>query len=477
MKWISRAILMAMIALGGLLLAFGPRPHERIPSQRVVIQYWEKWSGVDADPMRAVVEDFNNTVGKEKGIYVEYISMATVQYKTLAATAAGVPPDVSGLWPDQVVQYSLRDAALPLDELAREYHINGDDYKKVFWDMCIYNGKLYALPTTPAVIALHYNKKFYYQAADKLYAMGLDPTRPPQTIDEFNRYAEALDVYIPGTHRLARAGYFTMDSGWYITVQNIWFGGYSWDEKTQTYNLLTPANIATFDWIAGFSRRMGKENFVDFQSGLGAWASPTNPFLSGTVAMVQQGQWMGRLVELYKPDLSQVIVPFALEPFLPRVVRPFNYEWAAAAFPSAVPGAKDVSYDVTDVLIIPRGAKHPREAFEFMAFVQRPEEMEKLCGMSGKNSPLKRTSEDFVYASSNPYIDVYDRLAASPNARPNDQTPIYNEALTLIEVAAQRTYLLQRTPIEALTEAQREIDKRLKSEKHLLAARAAWDAK
>src|SRR5438876_12412951 len=114
MKWISRSILIVMIALGGVLLAFGPRPQEKIPSQRVVIQYWEKWSGVDADPMRAVVEDFNNTVGKQRGIYVEYISMATVQCKTLAATAAGVPPDVSGLWPDQVVQYSRKDAAWPL---------------------------------------------------------------------------------------------------------------------------------------------------------------------------------------------------------------------------------------------------------------------------------------------------------------------------------------------------------------------------
>src|SRR4051812_28263397 len=128
MKWIARVILLLMLLLGGVLLAFGPRPQQAIPAGRVVVRYWEKWSGVDAEPMRAVVEDFNSTVGKEKGIYVEYISMATVQYKTLAATAAGVPPDVAGLWPDQVVQYSLRDAAIPLDELARQYHIAGDDY-------------------------------------------------------------------------------------------------------------------------------------------------------------------------------------------------------------------------------------------------------------------------------------------------------------------------------------------------------------
>ena len=461
MKFISRAILVLMIAAGTLLLAFGPRPHHQVPADRVVVSYWEKWGGEDAEPMRRVIENFNNTVGKEKHIYVEYLSMANVHYKTLAATAAGVPPDVAGLWPDQVVQYSLRGAAMPLDELAREYKISPGDYKKVFWDMCHYNGHLYALPTTPAVIGLHYNKRFFYEAADKLYAEGLDPTRPPRTIQEFDRYAQLLDKKIPGTDRLARAGFFTMDSGWYITVQQIWFGGSVWDVKSQRYNLLTPETISAFDWIASYSRRMGKEGFSDFQSGLGSYASPTNPFLSGAVAMCQQGQWMGRLIERYTPDMSQVIVPFELEPFLPRVLRPFNYAWGVEAFPSNVPGLKDVAYCSTDVLVIPRGSKHPREAFEFMAFVQRPEQMESLCWTSGKNSPLKRVSDNYVYSNPNPYIDVFDRLADSPNATPVEQTPIYAEASGLIDVAAQQTYLLQKSPVEALTEAQQRIDARL----------------
>ena len=87
------------------------------------------------------------------------------------------------------------------------------------------------------------------------------------------------------------------------------------------------------------------------------------------------------------------------------------------------------------------------------------------------------TSDEYVYSNSNPYIDIYDRLAASPNARANDQTPIYNEALSLIEVAVQQVYLMQQTPIEALTEAQREIDKRLASQDELAAARAAWSSR
>ena len=177
-------------------------------------------------------------------------------------------------------------------------------------------------------------------------------------------------------------------------------------------------------------------------------ASPTNPFLAGSVAMIQQGPWLGSYVEKYNPDMSQAIVPFVLEPFLPRIVRPFNYEWGVAAFPSAVPGerGKDVSYNETDVLVIPRGAKHPREAFEFMAYLQRPNVMEKLGKLTGKHSVLKTNSESWVYTHRNPYVDVFDRLAASPNAGAIDQTPIYTEGLTEIDIAAQQIYLLKKTP-------------------------------
>ena len=66
------------------------------------------------------------------------------------------------------------------------------------------------------------------------------------------------------------------------------------------------------------------------------------------------------------------------EPLLPRAVRPFNYHWAAAPFPTDVPGLEDVTTADCDVMVIPRGAAHPREAFEFIAFVQRQAVMERL---------------------------------------------------------------------------------------------------
>ena len=80
------------LAFGVLALVFvvtGARPPVA-PKGRVVVTYWEKWTGEEAAQMQVIVDDFNKSVGKEKGIFVQYISMSSVNQKTLVATAAGV---------------------------------------------------------------------------------------------------------------------------------------------------------------------------------------------------------------------------------------------------------------------------------------------------------------------------------------------------------------------------------------------------
>jgi len=224
MRWLPRLILALLIACGAVLLALGPRPERELPPGVVRITYWEKWSNEQADAMRRVVDDFNATVGREKGIFVEYLSILGIDRKTLASTAAGVPPDIAGLWQHQVAPFAARNAAIPLDELARAHGIDADHYKPVYWSLCTHEKSLYALPTTPGACALIYNKRAFYESADAMRAAGLDPTRPPRTIAELDRYAVALDRRLPGSDRIDRAGYLPMEPGWWVSTTPFWFG-------------------------------------------------------------------------------------------------------------------------------------------------------------------------------------------------------------------------------------------------------------
>jgi maltose-binding protein MalE len=77
--------------------------------------------------------------------------------------------------------------------------------------------------------------------------------------------------------------------------------------------------------------------------------------------------------------------------------------------------------------MIPAGAKHKAEAFEFLAYVNRQDVAEKLCTLHCKNCQLRHVSDDFFKHHPNPYISVFQALAASPNARCVPICPIWPE--------------------------------------------------
>src|SRR5690349_16743342 len=119
------------------------RKTPQAPSGYTVVRYWEKWTGLEADQMKQIVDEFNATVGKEQRIWVSYLSMSSVDQKTLLATAAGVPPDVAGIWDAQLMQFASMGALENLDEMAPKAGLTRDDYKPVYYDGCRYDGHLY----------------------------------------------------------------------------------------------------------------------------------------------------------------------------------------------------------------------------------------------------------------------------------------------------------------------------------------------
>lgn len=403
---IRLAVIATLIVTALAIILFGPRPNGSLPHDAVIIDYWEKWTGTEEAQMKQIVDDFNTTVGTQKHIFVRYVSTSNISQKTLVATAAGVPPDVAGLWDANLVQFAALDALEPLDDLAAAHHITPALYKPVFWKTCFYNSHLYALISTPGVIALHYNTALFKQNAAKLRAAGLDPARPPKTLDELDAYSAALTQFAPDGH-LDHAGFLPLEPGWYLGQTHLWFGGQIWDEKNHRITLTTPEVVRAYTWVQSYSKRLGKNALAAFRSGQGNFDSPQNAFFTGTIAMEQQGPWMANFIRKNKPSMDD--------------------QWAAAPFPSAVPGMENVTYCTSDVLCIPRGARHKNEAFEFIAYVNTPSVMEKLCSLHCKSSPLANVSRDFMEHHPNHYIKVFEELSSSPNAFSVPQIPIMPE--------------------------------------------------
>ena len=407
----------ATIAASEVITARRPKPGP------VHVTYWEKWTEFEGEAMRQVVKSFNESQDR---VYVDLLTVSSIERKTLLAIAGNDPPDIAGLFGPNVAQYADDRAIIPLDDFCRAKGISAEQYIPAFWEIGYYNKHVYALPSTPASTALHYNKAMFRDA-------GLDPEKPPRTIEEMDAAAAKIVTHEP-SGKIDKAGFMPAEPGWWNWAWGYTFGGSLWDGK-DTLTANSPENIRAFDWVQSWSRRYGAAEMQTFRSGFGNFSSPQNAFLSSKVAMEIQGVWMYNFIDKYSPGMEKP-----------------ERQWAAVPFPHPAdrPDLADTTVADEDVLVIPRGARHPKEAFEFIAFVQSQKGMELLCMGQRKNSPLVKVSDEFLKNHPNPFIRLFSDLPKGKNVIASPKIGIWPEYQAELTNAFDEIALMHKTPKEAL---------------------------
>lgn len=436
--WFKPALLLAflLLAVWHSETVVAPPPAKG----RVVVKYWEKWTGFEGDAMRTIVDDFNKSQDR---IFVQYLAVSAVNTKTMLASAAGVPPDVAGLWDGDVVPFADSRASIPLDDYCREFGIKAADYIPSYWDICFYNNHVYALPTTPASTAIHYNTDLFKEA-------GLDPDKPPVTTEELSEMSDKITKKRPDGSIIV-AGFHPSEPGWW----NWWwlhlFGGGLWDGENLTAN--SPENIKAFEWIQSFSKKYGPQQLHAFRTGFGNFSSPQNPFIDSKVAMEIQGVWMANFISQYNKKLKWKAAPFP--------------------YPKDRPDRANSTMVGLDVLVIPAGAKHPKEAMEFIRYTQTQAAMEKLCLLQQKHSPLAKVSPEFFAKHANPYIKLFTDLPWGKNSFAIPKVGIWFEYSNEVNAAFEAVYLMHKTPKEALDYVQARMQPKWEHYKKILKLREA----
>ena len=408
---------------------------------RIRIVYWEKWTGAEAVAMQEVVDRFN---ASQDRIFVEYLAVSQIDRKTIVATAGGDPPDVAGIWPAQVASFADNSALTPMDAFVEADGMTVEGflarYQDVYADMCRNSGRLYALPSTPATIALHWNKTLFREA-------GLDPERPPRTLAELDEYARRLTKRDPRTGEITQLGFLPQEPGWWPWAFFLWFGGSLFDDQGEVSLGTDPLNLKAMEWVRGYTLEYGLDDIRRFTSGFGGFASPQYGFFSRRVAMVFQGVWFDNYMRQFSPGL----------------------DYGAAPWPEAGGGAEGGPFAVADadMLVIPRGTRHPREAWEFVKFVssenpaaETKEElggMELLCLLQAKNSPLREWSPYFLRAHPHPYIGIFRELAETPGVRHMPMVGVWQEYVREIQTVFDRIRLLDIEPEAGLAYAHERI--------------------
>jgi ABC-type glycerol-3-phosphate transport system substrate-binding protein len=444
----------ALCALLLLSACHEPSSDEDLRVRHVV--YWEKWTDFEGEAMARVVDGFNHSQREHaksdpsyRPIEVEMVTISSIEQKLLIACAGGNPPDLAGVYSYMMAAYADKGALLDLSERARRSGIERSQYVARYYDLGMHRGKLWGLPTTPGAVGLLWNKRLFNE-------VGLDPEKPPETLEELDSMAEKLTQwevtlpsgekeirsgYLPdvpaGSKRLLRAGFLPSEPSWWPYAWGFSCGGKLIDGDEIT--AASPENVQGYTWFASYSRKLGVDAVQRFRSGFGSFASAQNPFLSGKLAMEMQGVWMYNFIKKFADGML----------------------WGAAPFPApaAHPERRGAAIADTDALVIPTGSEHPDEAWEFIRYTQRQDVMEELCLGQRKHTPLAQVSEQFYARHPNPYIRLFRELGASPNAWAQPKTGVWNEYMREMSSAADKIGNLTLTPQQALDQVQERIQR------------------
>ncbi len=353
------------------------------PGGKVKLIVWGLASGKETAGPDAQVAEFER---RNPDIEVSRLSMGAGDMnpqKLMTSVVGGVAPDVINQDRFTVGDWASRDTFTPLDTFINAQAKNDPmairqaNYYPATWQEAVYKGRPYAIPTGVDDRLLFYNRQAFRE-------VGLDPNHPPRTWEELQDYAKKLT-------QLNKDGSYKR-IGFIPNYGNSWLYLYSWqnggefmspDGRTCTLNNKYSVDalkymVSVYDALGGYD----KVNV--FQSSF--QSNEQDPFFTGKIGMVINGSWVVPTIARYAPGLDFGVAP----PPVPaeRLKGTADNKGRFAGQPPYITWIGGYSF------AIPRGSKHPNEAWRFIKWMNSMEAV-----LIGSNADKK-----FNESKGRPYI-------------------------------------------------------------------------
>lgn len=429
---ISFALLLSLVIF---CCGCGNKGSNENDGEKVTISVWHPWGGTQKESFARVVDEFNRT---HPNIKVEALYTPNdlgSNQKFFTAVAADKAPDVTFVDGTQTSAWAEQGALVPLDKFLAKSIIKPSDYFKPSWDQNIYKGHTWAIAyCADPNFALIWNKKAFREA-------GLDPNKPPTTIAELDRYNDKLTKIVNG--KIVRIGlvpWAQFGSSNSVFTWGWVFGGSFYNPKTNKITANDPKIVKCMEWMMSYARKYGIKRINAFSSGFGT--RDQNPLYTGQMAM----SFM---------HISQIN---DMKEYAP------NLDYGISSIPAPPGGEKNSSWVGGWNLAIPKGCKHPKEAWEFITWCCRdPKGTSYVCKIQScltayKYSPFLKT-----IGHQEGYSQFLSILKKCKHQRP--VMPAQSFYMTALDKAVDYAAYGRKTPKQALDDAtrdtQNELDLRL----------------
>jgi multiple sugar transport system substrate-binding protein len=390
---------------------------------------WITWGDAPAQ-LQALFNQYSDAGGPE----VEVTSPVDDE-KVLAALSGSEPPDVLVLGgPDVLSTWVGEGLVLPLDDLIASSDIDLGDIYPAMLEQGKYLGKQYALPWGTDTYGLFWNKDLFEEA-------GLDPEKPPQTLEEMVEIADKLTKQeADGT--ITQLG-FVPDFSWsHLEQYASMFGGYFVNEDGTEVLLTSAPVVDALKWEQQFYSKYNPEEVDRFVSSFGEYDTAEHGFYTGKVAMMVDGEWMtgDHFIGEYAPDLWYGVAP------LP--------------YPAANPEREGTNMVQGTVALVPSGVENPAASGQLLAFMMSPEIVAEEMVANFNLPSSKKAAEDPRFHENEKFAKFME-LANSSNAVSAIFTAIHGELLTELELIEEQVLHTGADPEPLLQEAQEKLQKML----------------
>ena len=159
---------------------------QHIGRGKVVLNFWNGFTGPDGPALQQVVDDFN---ASQDGIEVKTNIMPwdTLYQKVLTSVASNDGPDIIAMSATRMPQFASEGLFMPVDDYYDNADYDSAALTEAAVEASVFEGKNYGVPVNFTPMMMYYNK-------DLFTAAGLDPEAPPTTWDEFAAMVPKLTV-------------------------------------------------------------------------------------------------------------------------------------------------------------------------------------------------------------------------------------------------------------------------------------------